>query len=83
MEDYDLWLKCADRGLHGVLVPQILARYRRAGDSMLSITDIIRRKPRLCSRAPSVLTGEAAEAKTEARREITSHQLRSYSSLFL
>ena len=35
-EDYDLWCRCLERGLRGVLVPQILARYRRAGHSMLA-----------------------------------------------
>ena len=40
-EDYDLWCRTAQRGLRGVLVPQILARYRRADHSMLySITNI-------------------------------------------
>ncbi len=40
-EDYDLWCRTADRGLRGVLVPQILARYRRAAHSMLySITNM-------------------------------------------
>jgi glycosyltransferase involved in cell wall biosynthesis len=40
-EDYDLWCRTAQRGLRGVLVPEILARYRRAEHSMLySITNI-------------------------------------------
>jgi hypothetical protein len=40
-EDYDLWCRCLQRGLRGVLVPQILARYRRAGHSMLaSVTNL-------------------------------------------
>ena len=40
-EDYDLWCRCLERGLRGVLVPQILARYRRAGHSMLvSVTNL-------------------------------------------
>jgi len=40
-EDYDLWCRTAERGLRGVLVPQILARYRRAAHSMLySITNV-------------------------------------------
>jgi len=40
-EDYDLWCRCLERGLRGVLVPQMLARYRRAGHSMLaSITNL-------------------------------------------
>ena len=40
-EDYDLWCRTAQRGLRGVLVPEILARYRRAEHSMLySITNV-------------------------------------------
>lgn len=40
-EDYDLWCRTAERGLRGVLVPEILARYRRAAHSMLySITNV-------------------------------------------
>ena len=40
-EDYDLWCRCLERGLRGVLVPQMLARYRRAGHSMLaSVTNL-------------------------------------------
>jgi hypothetical protein len=40
-EDYDLWCRCLQRGLRGVLVPQVLARYRRAGHSMLaSVTNL-------------------------------------------
>jgi hypothetical protein len=33
-EDYDLWRRTADRGLRGVLVPEVLARYRRADHSI-------------------------------------------------
>jgi len=40
-EDYELWCRAAERGLRGVLVPQILMRYRRADHSMLaSVTDL-------------------------------------------
>jgi hypothetical protein len=39
-EDYELWCRCAERGLRGVLVPQVLTRYRRAEHSMLAITDL-------------------------------------------
>jgi len=39
-EDYELWCRAAERGLRGVLVPQILTRYRRAEHSMLAITDL-------------------------------------------
>ncbi len=35
-EDYDLWCRVADRGRHGVHVPEILARYSRAEGSMNS-----------------------------------------------
>jgi glycosyltransferase involved in cell wall biosynthesis len=34
-EDYELWCKLVDRGAYGVQVPQILARYRVHGSSML------------------------------------------------
>jgi hypothetical protein len=39
-EDFELWVRAAERGEHGVHVPEILARYRRSGDSMLALTDI-------------------------------------------
>lgn len=39
-EDYDLWCRLAEGGGRGVLVPEILARYRVSGQSMLSLTDL-------------------------------------------
>lgn len=39
-EDYDLWCRCAERGHRGLLVPEILARYKRSEYSMLSVTDV-------------------------------------------
>lgn len=39
-EDYDLWLGLADRGLHAVLVPEVLVRYRSHGSSMIHTTNI-------------------------------------------
>jgi hypothetical protein len=39
-EDYDLYCRCAENGEHGVHVPQMLARYRRGEESMLSITNL-------------------------------------------
>jgi len=39
-EDYELWVRAAERGERGVHVPEVLARYRRGGGSMLSVTDI-------------------------------------------
>ena len=37
-EDYDLWCRFAERGWSGVRVPEILARYRTHGTSMLNTT---------------------------------------------
>jgi hypothetical protein len=58
-EDYDLWCRCASRGLHGVLVPQILSRYRRSGHSMLALTGIDHQVAwsMLVNRHPDVLGG--------------------------
>jgi hypothetical protein len=39
-EDYDLWCRAAERGLSGVRVAQVLARYRVSRHSMLSLTDL-------------------------------------------
>ena len=39
-EDYDLWCRCASRGLRGILVPQILTRYRRTEHSLLALAGI-------------------------------------------
>ena len=35
-EDWDLWLRIVEAGGHGVLVPEMLGRYRSQGDSMVS-----------------------------------------------
>ena len=37
-EDYDLWCRLAERGWRGLRVPEILARYRTHGASMLNTT---------------------------------------------
>jgi hypothetical protein len=39
-EDYDLWCHLAELGESGVLVPEVVARYRSARHSMLSITNL-------------------------------------------
>lgn len=44
-EDYDLWCRFAERGWSGVRVPEILARYRVHGASMLNTTT--RRRDRI------------------------------------
>jgi glycosyltransferase involved in cell wall biosynthesis len=37
-EDFHLWCACAESGRRGTLVPQVLARYRASGHSMLAWT---------------------------------------------
>ena len=39
-EDYDLWCHLAELGERGVFVPEIVARYRSARHSMLSVTNL-------------------------------------------
>jgi hypothetical protein len=39
-EDFALWCTFADRGWSGVRVPEIVARYRLALHSMISVTNI-------------------------------------------
>jgi hypothetical protein len=39
-EDYDLWCRAAERGLDGVLVPEIVARYRQTNHSMITLTNV-------------------------------------------
>jgi hypothetical protein len=44
-EDYDFWCKLAEKGIYGVRLPEIAARYRAHGDSMLTnITDLPEKK---------------------------------------
>lgn len=40
-EDWDLWLRIAAEGGHGVHVPQMLGRYRTQEGSMLSTTNLV------------------------------------------
>jgi glycosyl transferase family 2/glycosyl transferase family 1 len=55
-EDYDLWCRMAQRGWHGVHVPEILCWYRRSRHSMLATTgvDLSEARSLLASRAPGV-----------------------------
>jgi glycosyltransferase involved in cell wall biosynthesis len=39
-EDWDFWLGCAERGIRGEFVAEIVARYRRTGTSMISVTNL-------------------------------------------
>lgn len=40
-EDWDLWLRIADAGEHGVHVPEMLGRYRTQASSMISLTNLV------------------------------------------
>jgi hypothetical protein len=40
-EDWDLWLRIADAGGHGVHVPEMLGRYRTQESSMISLTNLV------------------------------------------
>ncbi|HWX97260.1 MAG TPA: glycosyltransferase family 2 protein [Solirubrobacteraceae bacterium] len=39
-EDYDLWVRMAESGRHGVFVPEMIARYRVSQSSMISATNV-------------------------------------------
>lgn len=39
-EDYDLWVRMAENGRHGVFVPEIIARYQVGHSSMISLTNV-------------------------------------------
>ena len=39
-EDFDFWLSCAELGISGLFVPEILARYRTHANSMLTVTNL-------------------------------------------
>jgi len=40
-EDWELWLRLAAAGEHGVHVPQMLGRYRTQAESMISTTNLV------------------------------------------
>jgi GT2 family glycosyltransferase len=58
-EDYDLWCRAATDGRHGVFVPEMVARYRSAPHSMLSLTDLSTRQAVgvLVERHPTLFAG--------------------------
>jgi hypothetical protein len=65
-EDWDLWCAVAEAGRHGVHVPQMLARYRRAPGSMLATTDLDQeaKRARLAARHPRLFgTGAAVRGR--------------------
>jgi GT2 family glycosyltransferase len=58
VEDWDLWCRAAEHGMHGVHVPELLARYAATGHSLSSSQRIDGRalvaRSFMASRAPSV-----------------------------
>jgi hypothetical protein len=45
LQDYDFWLSLAGQGRAGILVPEILARHRMAGDSMTATAAALEMDP--------------------------------------
>ena len=68
-EDYDLWCRIAERGGRAVHVPEIVARYRLAAGSMISLTNLSTREAReaLAERCPKLFEGVDLD-ELEARR---------------
>jgi glycosyltransferase involved in cell wall biosynthesis len=60
-EDYDLWCKLAERGMHAAHVKEIVARYRAASGSMLSLTNLSMDEAMavMAERHPSVFSSAA------------------------
>jgi len=58
-EDYDLWCRIAERGGLAAHVPEILARYRLAAGSTLSLTNLSTREARtaLAEHCPTLFAG--------------------------
>jgi glycosyl transferase family 2 len=58
-EDYDLWVRMAEAGHHGVFVPEIIARYRVGHSSMISQTNVSTADAfaALVDHAPKLLAG--------------------------
>jgi hypothetical protein len=68
-EDFALWCTFAERGWRGVRVPEILARYRAAFHSMISVTNIDTTDAWnvLLDRFPDVLSAGPAAGGAAAR----------------
>jgi GT2 family glycosyltransferase len=68
-EDYDLWCRIADRGGRAAHVPEIVARYRLAAGSTLSLTNLSTREAReaIAEHCPSLYEGVDLD-ELEARR---------------
>ena len=72
LEDWDLWCRCADRDLEGVLVPQILARYAHSLQSMRSITslDLTEAEEALRASYPRLMGSESQVSDGGAQRAL-------------
>jgi hypothetical protein len=70
-EDYDLWCRIAERGGRAAHVPEIVARYRLAAGSMISITNVSTREAReaLAERCPRLFEGVDLDELEERERE--------------
>jgi glycosyltransferase involved in cell wall biosynthesis len=69
-EDYDLWCRIAERLGHAVHVPEIVARYRVAAGSTLSLTNLSTREARraLAEHCPNLFEGVDVDELDERRR---------------
>jgi hypothetical protein len=82
-EDYDLWCRVAERGSRTAHVPEIVARYRLAAGSMISLTNLSTREAgeALAERCPKRFEGvdleELDEMLEERRRAIGDSERRS------
>lgn len=58
-EDYDLYCRIAERGGHGLLVPEVVASYRESPASMRTLTDIstVAAYGALAERCPTLMRG--------------------------
>ncbi|MBE2317422.1 glycosyltransferase family 2 protein [Solirubrobacter sp. CPCC 204708] len=57
-EDFDLWVRMAEREHYGVFVPSVVARYRQTGHSMLTVTNVsgAEAKSVIAEAAPTIMS---------------------------
>ncbi len=69
-EDYDLWCRIAERGGRAAHVPEIVARYRVAAGSTLSLTNLSTREAReaIAEHCPNLFRGIDVGELEERRR---------------
>ena len=66
-EDYELWCRVAAGGGHGAHVRNVVARYRRSGESMVTLADLDQDSMRaaLRRRHPALFAGDASRTLIE------------------